>query len=76
MDTVAYRAACRLAHCTAAMAAMLLAPVVLQAAMILQPHTFAAGHAGIVMSLALAGTVVAVPAMLAALFRKFDEREP
>jgi hypothetical protein len=56
----------RLLGYTAGIAATLLAPVVLQAAMILRPHTLAAQHAEVAMSLVLAGTVVAVPAMIRA----------
>jgi len=67
------REARRLLSCTAALAGTLVAPAVLQAAMILCPDTLAAQHAGFAMSLALAGVVIAVPRLLAALFANAGE---
>lgn len=58
----------RYAAALGALTALLLTPAALQAAILLEPRMLAAAHANAAMALALAGTTVAVPAVLNALF--------
>jgi hypothetical protein len=64
MDTESYRWVMRFVRYTASMTALLLAPAILQAALVMRPGAIALQHAAALMSCALAAAVVVVPALL------------
>jgi hypothetical protein len=64
MDTESYRWAMRFVRHTLSMTALLLAPAILQAALVMRPGGIAMQDAAALMSCALAAAVVVVPVLL------------
>jgi hypothetical protein len=64
MDAAQYRWVCRFVCYTLAMTAVLLAPAILQAVMLLRPGMLAAQHAAGAMSCLFAAAVIMVPLLL------------
>jgi hypothetical protein len=64
MDTESYRCAMRFVRHTLSMTALLLAPAILQAALVIRPDAIAMQDAAALMSCALAAAVVVVPVLL------------